>query len=162
MLLQSSWCFILRHRTVYGGMKVNWITVTKCQVRPCKELPGELGECQTRVSFNNRWFSPWPRPAGSSCTVLYCTVLYCTGSHPGLALLAGAPAGAAGHRSEDPEALGLGEPGPLALALALALAAAVPRYLHLHLGAGAGQDLPHLGHKTGLTFIIHLQCPHHL
>ena len=84
------------------------------------------------------------------------------GSHPGLALLA--PAGAAGHRSEDPETLGLGEPGPLALALvlALALAAAVPRYLHLHLGAGAGQDLPHLGHKTGLTFVIHLQCPQHL
>ena len=76
------------------------------------------------------------------------------GSHPGLALLA--PAGAAGYRSEDPEALGLGEPGALALALALALAAAVPRDLHLHLGAGAGQDLPHLEHKTGLTFIIHL------
>ena len=78
------------------------------------------------------------------------------GSHPGLALLA--PAGAARHRSEDPEALGLGEPGPRAPALALvpALAAAVPRDLHLHLGAGAGQDLPHLEQETGLTFIIHL------
>ena len=54
MKLQSSWCFILRHHTVYGGMKVNWITVTKWQVRPCKELLGELAECQTRVSFNNR------------------------------------------------------------------------------------------------------------
>ena len=128
MKLQSSWCFILRHHTVYGGMKVNWITVTKWQVRRAK----------------NCWAS-WASARHVSVSII-------TSSHPGLALLAGAGA-AAGHRSEDPEALGLGEPGPRPLALVPP--AAVPRHLHLHLGARAGQDLPHLRHRTGLTFIYH-------